>query len=94
MEPSCGLPDEYLDIFKKKFSIEQQVFVSPTSGRAASNTTKKSKFPLGKERKRSYPQPLNTAPFPVSENLLDGVAKGHTKPLMEYFSKEINKLQF
>lgn len=68
VEPSCGLPVELLDEFKKKLSIEgQPVFVSPTSGRAITNSTKNSKFPLPRRRKRSYPQPLNTAPFPVNK---------------------------
>ncbi|EFA08276.1 kinase suppressor of Ras 2 isoform X1 [Tribolium castaneum] len=64
--PSCGLPPELLDEFKKKLSCEVQVFPSPNPSRA-SNT--KNIINSLRMRKRSHPQPsINIAPFPPPDS--------------------------
>lgn len=64
MTPSCGLPPELLDEFKKKCPIEGQEFPSPNSARATN--TKNIIISFTKTRKRSHNQPsINIPPFPV-----------------------------
>ncbi|RZC38968.1 kinase suppressor of Ras 2, partial [Asbolus verrucosus] len=63
--PSCGLPPELLNEFKKKLSYDGQVFPSPTTGRASN--TKNIINSWTKMRKRSHPQPsINIPQFPVN----------------------------
>ncbi|KAJ8972622.1 hypothetical protein NQ314_000078 [Rhamnusium bicolor] len=68
--PSCGLPPELLDEFKKKLSMEGQVFVSPTTGRASNTKNFMNSLTRNRNRKSSHPQPLiNTPPFPINFKL-------------------------
>lgn len=61
--PSCGLPPELLDEFKRKCPIEGQGFPSPNSGRS---TTNHKNNIMTRTRKRSYNQPsINIPPFVV-----------------------------
>lgn len=61
--PSCGLPPEFLDEFKRKLPIEGG-FPSPNSARAIN--TKNIIISFTKPRKRSHNQPsINIPPFPV-----------------------------
>ncbi|KAJ8983992.1 hypothetical protein NQ317_008697 [Molorchus minor] len=67
--PSCGLPPELLDEFKKKLSMEGQVFVSPTTGRASNTKNIMNSLTRNRNRKSSHPQPLiNTPPFPPPDS--------------------------
>ncbi|KAJ8923037.1 hypothetical protein NQ315_001585 [Exocentrus adspersus] len=67
--PSCGLPPEFLDEFKKKLSMEGQVFVSPTTGRASNAKNIMNSLTKSRSRKSSHPQPLiNTPPFPPPDS--------------------------
>ncbi|XP_022911257.1 kinase suppressor of Ras 2 isoform X2 [Onthophagus taurus] len=59
--PSCGLPPELLDEFKK--NCEEVVFYSPNTGRANKNFKN-----LKKPRKHSHPQPGNNIPFPLHDS--------------------------
>lgn len=66
VEPSCGLPPELLNEFKKKLSCDVQV-PSPNPTRASN--TKNIINSLTRIRKRSHPQPSINIPFPVKTNL-------------------------
>ncbi|XP_045476146.1 kinase suppressor of Ras 2 isoform X1 [Harmonia axyridis] len=68
--PSCGLPPELLDEFKKKISKEgHQLPSSPSSVRGASKVAKNFKSTLSRSRKRSHPQPsINIAPYPPPDS--------------------------
>ncbi|KAJ8959073.1 hypothetical protein NQ318_022329 [Aromia moschata] len=67
--PSCGLPPEFLDEFKKNLSKEGQVFVSPTTGRASNTKNIMNSLTRNRNRKSSHPQPLiNTPPFPPPDS--------------------------
>ncbi|XP_018561202.1 kinase suppressor of Ras 2 isoform X2 [Anoplophora glabripennis] len=67
--PSCGLPPELLDEFKKNLSIEGQVFISPTSGRSRNAKNIMNSLTRCRNRKSSHPQPLiNTPPFPPPDS--------------------------
>lgn len=62
--PSCGLPPEFLDEFKRKLPIEGQGFPSPNSARATN--TKNIIISFARPRKKSHNQPsINIPPFPV-----------------------------
>jgi kinase suppressor of Ras 2 len=63
--PSCGLPPELLNEFKK-LSCDNCVFPSPNPGR--SSNTKNIINSITRIRKKSHPQPaINIPPFPVSD---------------------------
>ncbi|XP_063916081.1 kinase suppressor of Ras 2 isoform X3 [Zophobas morio] len=63
--PSCGLPPEFLDEFKKKLSCDGQFFSSPIMGKA-SNTKNIINF---NRRKKSHPQPsINIPQFPPPDS--------------------------
>ncbi|KAL3272391.1 hypothetical protein HHI36_013868 [Cryptolaemus montrouzieri] len=68
--PSCGLPPELLDEFKKKMSIQgHQLASSPSAVREASRVAKNLKTTLTRSRKRSHPQPsINIAPYPPPDS--------------------------
>nr|CAI5823630.1 unnamed protein product [Callosobruchus analis] len=68
--PSCGLPPELLDEFKKKLSMETgQVFVSPTTGRASNAKNIMDSLTRRRNRKSSHPQPLISTPaFPPPDS--------------------------
>ncbi|KAK9730071.1 Phorbol esters/diacylglycerol binding domain (C1 domain) [Popillia japonica] len=64
--PSCGLPPEYLDEFKKKCPLNNHIFQSPNTGRPR---TVKVKNTIPKHRKHSHPQPsINIPPFPAPDS--------------------------
>lgn len=63
--PSCGLPPELLDEFKKKLSYDGPVFVQSNVVGRARNA--KNIINSITRRKRSHPQPsINIPSFPVS----------------------------
>lgn len=65
--PSCGLPPELLDEFKKK--IQGHQISSPTSMREGSHIAKNLKSSFTRARKRSHPQPsINIPPFPPPDS--------------------------
>uniref|UniRef100_A0A6P7GD17 Kinase suppressor of Ras 1-like n=1 Tax=Diabrotica virgifera virgifera TaxID=50390 RepID=A0A6P7GD17_DIAVI len=66
--PSCGLPPELLNEFKKTFPIEAgNPFVSPTTGRASTKSA--GRVLKTRPRKNSHPQPTtNTPAFPPHDS--------------------------
>ncbi|CAH1115941.1 unnamed protein product [Phaedon cochleariae] len=66
--PSCGLPPELLDEFKK-MTMEGNVFVSPTPARASNTKNMINSLTRNRARKNSHPQPsINTPPFPPPDS--------------------------
>ncbi|XP_072385303.1 kinase suppressor of Ras 2 [Diabrotica undecimpunctata] len=67
--PSCGLPPELLNEFKKTFPIEAgNPFVSPTTGRASTKSAGRV-LTKTRPRKNSHPQPTtNTPAFPPHDS--------------------------
>ncbi|XP_057665960.1 kinase suppressor of Ras 2 isoform X2 [Diorhabda carinulata] len=67
--PSCGLPTELLNEFKKNFPMDTgTTFVSPTMGRASGKNMINS-LTRTRARKNSHPQPsINTPPFPPPDS--------------------------
>nr|XP_023017146.1 kinase suppressor of Ras 2 isoform X1 [Leptinotarsa decemlineata] len=68
--PSCGLPPELLNEFKKNFTMEGgNVFVSPTTGRASNTKNIINSLTRNRPRKNSHPQAsINTPPFPPPDS--------------------------
>ncbi|XP_060521560.1 kinase suppressor of Ras 2 [Cylas formicarius] len=64
--PSCGLPPEYLDEFKK--TVEGQVFPSPTASRSSKTNNIMNSLTRGRHRKNSHPQPPVNVPPPDSSS--------------------------